>query len=498
VETSEFSALAARVAAGLDDVRACLFVSRDGLTLGAFPPGGEAQARQSWDRLVALGGEPERGFLIVGEELWVVARRGWYTGLAVASMAQSPGLLLDRLDSALRAIEETRQREDAAAPPAGPQRPEIPRRPRTPLHREAAGRARGEKAPPVQSEPDGPQPAERLLGEVRRVVDVTEAAPTSAPPEASAMPAPPGVEDLEEITELESQSEVEVEPEPEAEIEPEISAEELAAEKAAAEKAAAEKAAAEKAAAEKAAEEKAAAEKAAAEKAAAEKAAAEKAAAEKAAAEKLAEEKAAAEKAAAEKLAAAEKAAAEKLAAAEKAAAEKLAAAEKAAAEKLAAEKAAAEKLAAERAAAEKAARQAEEEARLAAEEAERRAAEEAERRAAEEARNLAAREARNLAAQEAQRLAAAEAAALAEMVFDQDEAGDNHEADEAGVKDLERSADVKSGPATDAEPGEADSSVDEEGRQESRRGSAEEVDPVALAREFARLLQESEQGEDY
>ena len=63
METSEFSALAARVAAGLDDVRACLFVSRDGLTLGAFPPGGEAQARQSWDRLVALGGEPERGFL---------------------------------------------------------------------------------------------------------------------------------------------------------------------------------------------------------------------------------------------------------------------------------------------------------------------------------------------------------------------------------------------------------------------------------------------------
>ncbi|HEV8682760.1 MAG TPA: hypothetical protein VGS09_08310, partial [Actinomycetota bacterium] len=114
METSEFSALAARVAAGLDDVRACLFVSRDGLTLGAFPPGGEAQARQSWDRLVGLGGEPERGFLIIGDELWVVARRGRYTGLAVASTAQSPGLLLDRLDSGLRAIEEARQREDAA------------------------------------------------------------------------------------------------------------------------------------------------------------------------------------------------------------------------------------------------------------------------------------------------------------------------------------------------------------------------------------------------
>jgi hypothetical protein len=146
-----------------------------------------------------------------------------------------------------------------------------------------------------------------------------------------------------------------------------------------------------------------------------------------------------------------------------------------------AAAKAAAEKAAAEKAAAEKAA-------------AERLAAEEAARRAAEEAERAAAQEAKNIAALEAQRLAEAEATALSEMVFDQDETGDNHEADEARVKDLEASADVKSGPGTDAEPDEADSSEDEE----RRKGSAEEVDPVALAREFARLLQESEQGEDY
>jgi hypothetical protein len=480
VETSEFSALAARVAAGLDDVRACLFVSRDGLTLGAFPPGGEAQARQSWDRLVGLGGEPERGFLIIGDELWVVARRGRYTGLAVASTAQSPGLLLDRLDSGLRAIEEARQREDAAAPPGGTQRPDSPRRPRTPLHRESAGKARAEVAPAVQSEPVVGEPAERLLGEVRRVVDVTgTGAPDTIAPEAPAMPGAPGPHEI---------MEVEPEPEVEVEVEPEFEPDEAAAERAAAEKAAADRAATEQAAAERAAAERAAAEKAAAEKAAAERAAAEKAAADRAAAEKAAAEKlAGAEKEAAEKLAAAEKAAAEKLAAAEKAATEKLAA-ETAAAEKAAAEKlAAAERAAAERAAAEKLAAAE----KAATEEAARLAAEEAERRAAEQARSLAAQEAQRLAAEEARRLAA-EAADLAEM-FDQDEGGDNHEADEAGVKDLGASADVKSGPAPDAEAGEADSSVDEEGK-----GSAEEVDPVALAREFARLLQESEQGEDY
>ena len=53
--------------------------------------------------------------LIVGDELWVVARRGRYTGLVVASAAQSPGLLLDRLDSALRAAEEARQRDEPGA-----------------------------------------------------------------------------------------------------------------------------------------------------------------------------------------------------------------------------------------------------------------------------------------------------------------------------------------------------------------------------------------------
>jgi hypothetical protein len=535
VETSEFSALAARVAAGLDDVRACLFVSRDGLTLGAFPPGGEVQARQSWDRLASLGGEPERGFLIVGEELWVVARRGRYTGLVVASAAQSPGLLLDRLDSALRAVEEARQREDAmGVAPASAQRPEIPRRPRTPLHREPAERAR----------PSAGRESESLLGEVRRMVDVTESpaaraaapveekpAPPSSPPDGQAAPAEAEVpervelevssppEPVEPEAEVEDETELEAEDREALELEMELEEPEVlevpetgvseveeeppvqtrrakffggrsraeprpddsAAEKAAAEKAAAEKAAAEKAAAEKAAAEKAAAEKAAAEKAAAEKAtaeAAEKAAAEKAAAERAAAEKAAAEKAAAEK-AAAEKAAAEK-AAAEKAAAEK-AAAEKAAAE--AAEKAAAEKAAAERAAAEAAEKAAAEKAA-------------AEKAAAEKAAAEKAAAEKAAAEKAAAEKAVAERAAteldfeLPEMDLVDSEAEDNHEADGAGVKDFEPSADLMREPAPEAE--EPDSSPDEE----DRRGF-DDVDPVALAREFARLLQESEQGED-
>jgi hypothetical protein len=111
---------------------------------------------------------------------------------------------------------------------------------------------------------------------------------------------------------------------------------------------------------------------------------------------------------------------------------------------------------------------------------AERAAAAEAARLAQEEERR-AAEKAKNIAALEAQRLAAAEAARLA-AELETDEATDNHEADEAGVKDSERSADLKSGTSP--------------GTKENNAGSADEVDPVALAREFARLLQESE-GED-
>jgi hypothetical protein len=160
----DFSGLVARAVAGLDEVRACLLVSRDGLTLGAYPQGGEERAREAWSRLGAVG-DPERGFLVMTDEVWVFARRGAYACIVVGTASAKAGLLLDRMEATLRAAEEARQQSGSAAPapPAG-------RRSRMPLHREVK--------PEAAPEPD---PAEEVLEEVARVLRV----PEEATPEAS-------------------------------------------------------------------------------------------------------------------------------------------------------------------------------------------------------------------------------------------------------------------------------------------------------------------------
>src|SRR5918996_911946 len=106
----DFGALASRMSAGLEGVRACLIVSGDGLALGAHPDGAENRAKDVWDRLSAVG-DPQRGFFNVGDELWVVARRGWYAALLIASPSVRPGIALDRLESYLKIAEEARVRE---------------------------------------------------------------------------------------------------------------------------------------------------------------------------------------------------------------------------------------------------------------------------------------------------------------------------------------------------------------------------------------------------
>jgi hypothetical protein len=131
----DFAALASRMAAGLEGVRACLIVSGDGLSLGAYPEKGEPVARGVWERLSAVG-DPQRGFMHVGDELWVVARRGWYAALLIASPTVKAGLALDRLESYLRTAEEARIREAAELSGMRPSTPEVSRRLRTPLHRE--------------------------------------------------------------------------------------------------------------------------------------------------------------------------------------------------------------------------------------------------------------------------------------------------------------------------------------------------------------------------
>lgn len=131
----DFNALAAAVAAGVDDVRGCLIVSRDGLVLGAYPASGEAEAKPAWLRLAALG-EVERGFLQFGTQVWCYVRRGPYAAFTLAGQGVRPGLVIDRMEQALLSAEESRSRREGlrgaeAAPPAAPSG-----KPRSPLHPE--------------------------------------------------------------------------------------------------------------------------------------------------------------------------------------------------------------------------------------------------------------------------------------------------------------------------------------------------------------------------
>jgi hypothetical protein len=147
-ETIDYNTLVTRLAVNLDDVEACLVMSRDGLTLGVSPREGEEVARRAWDRLQSIG-DPERGFLFVGDKLWILTRRGPYVGVVVAGASATPGLLLDRLDSMLRSAEELRVRDDAPQPGS---RSEAARRPRTPLHREPEPAP--ERPEPAAEEPE--------------------------------------------------------------------------------------------------------------------------------------------------------------------------------------------------------------------------------------------------------------------------------------------------------------------------------------------------------
>lgn len=167
--STDFAALTSAFASGLPDVRACLIVSRDGLSLGSHPAGEESRALSVWGRVQELG-DVERGFAVVGEELWVFCRRGPYAALAIAGASARAGVVLDRLEQMALVAEEDRLRKEGlrAAPP------EPPRRGRVSLHRErAASRSEREVEPVIVAEP----------AETVDVVEMVEATNDEAPPE---------------------------------------------------------------------------------------------------------------------------------------------------------------------------------------------------------------------------------------------------------------------------------------------------------------------------
>jgi hypothetical protein len=176
----DYAALTGSVGASLPEVRACLLMSRDGLPLAAHPGTEEKKAMDVWMRLAGLG-EVDRGFAVVGPELWAFAHRGAFGALAIATAQGRPGLILDLLDRLLIQADEGRARRDSSG--SARETGESLRRPRPTLHRDA----RQEQRRPSM---------ETSAGEGARITLSTEPVdaerdPARRGPESTSRPGPP-------------------------------------------------------------------------------------------------------------------------------------------------------------------------------------------------------------------------------------------------------------------------------------------------------------------
>lgn len=191
----DFTALAARVAAGVGELRGCLIVSRDGLVLGAYPPDGEAVVKPAWLRFASMG-QPNRGFLEFGDEAWCYVRRGAYAAFAVADANVRAGLVIDQLELALLSAEEMRTKRDALKVPDTAPVPSS--KPRSSLHPETAA------ATPAQTPGPAPGGPDDSREERARPAQRSAAAPSAkgaAPPGARPSQRPPGGAERSEGTE---------------------------------------------------------------------------------------------------------------------------------------------------------------------------------------------------------------------------------------------------------------------------------------------------------
>ncbi len=152
----DFSGLAARVGATVGELRGCLILSRDGLVLGAFPDGDDRLVKPAWLRFAALG-EPDKGFVEFGDEIWVYVRRGPYAAFAVVGPGVRPGLVMDQLEQALMTAEELRSKRETMKLPEVPAAPTG--KPRTSLHPEMKPAAPEPQPVVVHTEPAAAQPS---------------------------------------------------------------------------------------------------------------------------------------------------------------------------------------------------------------------------------------------------------------------------------------------------------------------------------------------------
>jgi hypothetical protein len=135
----DFNGLAQRVALSGDNVHGCLILSRDGLVLGAYPTIDDSVAKSSWLKFAKSLGEPERGFVEFPDQVWVFARRGVYSAFAVGGAGIRPGVLLETVEQALMAADQSRVSRDALRIPDAPSAPTG--KPRTSLHPQASRQA---------------------------------------------------------------------------------------------------------------------------------------------------------------------------------------------------------------------------------------------------------------------------------------------------------------------------------------------------------------------
>jgi hypothetical protein len=145
----DYSALAYRIAGGVNDVRGCLILSRDGLILGSYPDD-ETVVKPAWMKFASLG-DPERSFVEFGDQVWVYVRRPAYSAFAVADAGVRPGLVIDQLEQILYAAEEARNRRDTLRMPESGVAPSG--KPRTSLHPSSERVDVGAAAPATDTRP---------------------------------------------------------------------------------------------------------------------------------------------------------------------------------------------------------------------------------------------------------------------------------------------------------------------------------------------------------
>ncbi len=187
----DLTALAVRLSQSVGDARGVLILSRDGLVLGACPADAEERLKVPWLRFASLG-EPERGFLQFGGEIWSYVRRGAYAGFVVTGIGVRPGFVLDQIEIALLHAEEARARREGLRPETTPPQPVAPiGKPRTPLHPEVR------PEPPLVIRAEAPSvgaasPAQAAPPGQPSVPAVGQGPPAPQPPAPSATGQPPG------------------------------------------------------------------------------------------------------------------------------------------------------------------------------------------------------------------------------------------------------------------------------------------------------------------